>query len=219
MSASKPPAAASPVPDDSRERILAAATALFAEHGYDGATTRLVASAAGLNVATVAYHVGSKADLYREVMRRAQAAEAKAVDAALDAFRAAAASGDAAEAVRGLVGAYLDFCLTDTHIPALWMRRWLADAAEVAGPEAEYAKPLIDAVCAAVARELPGTAENADVEMTVWTILWSTHGFCRSGILDGQGVRRGPEDAAAVARFRGHLERLALRELGLGGAR
>lgn len=217
MSAPKPAAAPS-APDDSRERILAAATALFAEHGYDGATTRLVASAAGLNVATVAYHVGSKADLYREVMRRAQAREATAVDAALDAFRAAAAE-DAAEAVRGLVGAYLDFCLENTHVPALWMRRWLADAAEVAGPEAEYAKPLIDAVCAAVARELPKVAESADVEMTVWTILWSTHGFCRSGILDGQGVRRGPEDAAAVARFRRHLERLALRELGLDGDR
>jgi AcrR family transcriptional regulator len=218
MSAPNPPAAASPVPDDSRERILAAATALFAEHGYDGATTRLVAAAAGLNVATVAYHVGSKADLYREVMRRAQAAEARAVEAALDAFRTAAAE-DPAEAVRGLVGAYLDFCVADPHIPALWMRRWLADAAEVAGPEAEYAKPLIDAVCAAVARELPESAENADVEMTVMTILWSTHGFCRSGILDGQGVRRGPEDAGAVARFRKHLEQLALRELGLGGGR
>ena len=173
MSAPKPPSSA---PDDSRERILAAATALFAEHGYDGATTRLVAAAAGLNVATVAYHVGSKADLYREVMRRAQAAEAEAVDAALDAFRTAAAE-DAAGAVRGLVGADLDFCLEDPNIPALWMRRWLADAAEVVGPEAEYAKPLIDAVCAAVERELPGVAAAAEVEMTVWTILWSTHGF------------------------------------------
>ena len=99
------------------------------------------------------------------------------------------------------------------------MRRWLADAAEVAGPEAEYAKPLIDAVCAAVERELPEVATGAEVEMTVWTIRWSTHGFCRSGILDDQGVRRGPEDAKAVERFRAHLERLALRELGLGGAR
>jgi AcrR family transcriptional regulator len=215
MPASQPPPGAA---DDSRERILAAATSLFAEHGYDGATTRLVAAAAGLNIATVAYHVGSKAELYREVIRRAHVAEAVAVEAALEAFGAAAA-GDATAAVRGLVGAYLDFCLAHPQVPALWMRRWLSDAAEVTGPEAEYAKPLIDAVCGAVARDMPDVAERADVEMTVWTILWSTHGFCCSGILDAQGVRRGPETAAAVARFRAHLERLALRELGLGASR
>ncbi|WP_425558522.1 TetR family transcriptional regulator [Kitasatospora albolonga] len=39
--------------DTSRERIIAAATTLFAEHGYDGTATRTIAAAAGLNIATV----------------------------------------------------------------------------------------------------------------------------------------------------------------------
>src|SRR6185503_17181574 len=123
-----------PSADDSRERVIAAATVLFAENGYDGTSTRQIAHQVGLNVATVAYHAGSKAELYQEVMRRAYAAEAQHLARALAAFHSSAAA-DAADAVRGLVGAYIDFCLANAHIPALWMRRWLSDAAEVVGPE------------------------------------------------------------------------------------
>ena len=215
MPGSKQPA---PAPDDSRERVIAAATTLFAEHGYDGTSTRQIANKVGLNVATVAYHVGAKADLYQEVMRRAYLAEAQHLEAALAAFHATAPT-DPAAAVRTLVGAYFDFCLAHAHIPALWMRRWLADAAELIGPESEYAKPQIDAVREAVETALPDVAARADVEMTVWTVLWTTHGFCCSGILDPNGARRSPADPPAVARFRAHLEALALRELGLGAAR
>jgi AcrR family transcriptional regulator len=198
--------------DPSRERIVAAATRLFAEHGYDGTTTRRIAAEAGLNLATVNYHVGGKPDLYQEVMRRAHRSEQTALGHALTAFRALATT-DPAAAVTGLVDDYLDFCLAQPHVPALWMRRWLSDAAEVAELEAAYARPLIDTVREAVLAAVPDT--SADVEMAVWTVLWSTHGFCRSGILDADAVRRGPADPAAVARFRTHLRALSLRELGI----
>ena len=55
---------------DSVERIIRAATLLFAEQGYHGVSTREIASAVGLNVATVSYHTGSKAELYRQVFER-----------------------------------------------------------------------------------------------------------------------------------------------------
>ncbi|WP_037604628.1 TetR/AcrR family transcriptional regulator [Streptacidiphilus rugosus] len=193
---------AAPSPDASRERILAAATTLFAEYGYDGTSTRRIAAEAQLNMATVAYHVGAKADLYREVMRRAHEAEAALLRDALGEFAALAGAGDPAAAATGLVDRYLDFCLEQPHIPALWMRRWLSDAAEIAELEAAYARPLIDAVRDTVAGALPG-ARPEDVELTVWTVLWSTHGFCRSGIRE------------QVPRFRAHLRALVLRELGL----
>ncbi|MFG2694160.1 TetR/AcrR family transcriptional regulator [Kitasatospora sp. NPDC048407] len=188
----------------SRERILTAATALFAEHGYDGTTTRTIAGAAGLNVATVAYHVGTKADLYREVMRRAHQAERAAVDAALAEF-AMAAPDDPARAAARFADRYLDFCLEQPHVPALWMRRWMADAAEFADLEARYARPLLESVAGELAAALPQLGRDR-VEFAVWTVLWTTHGFCRSMI------------RAQVPRFRTHLRALVLRELGLEGA-
>ena len=46
-----------------RSRILAAATDLIATHGVQGMTMRQLASACGLNIATLYHYVGSKADL------------------------------------------------------------------------------------------------------------------------------------------------------------
>ncbi|MFE2302918.1 TetR/AcrR family transcriptional regulator [Streptomyces sp. NPDC059445] len=200
-----PPAPAPPPADASRERIIAAATTLFADHGYDGTSTRRIAAEAGLNMATVAYHVGGKPDLYREVMLRAHLAEQRVLTDALAAFRELAPT-DPVAAVTGLVDRYLDFCLDQPHIPALWMRRWLSDAAEFADLEAAYARPLIESVRDTVREVVPAgrSTESADVEMTVHTVLWNTHGFCRSGI------------RAQVPRFRAHLRALVLRDLGLG---
>ena len=68
-------------PEETRRDILKAAEEIFAAHGFDGATTREVASRAGVNVATLHYHFGSKARLYRAVL---EAALAGAVPAAAE---------------------------------------------------------------------------------------------------------------------------------------
>jgi len=57
--------------DDSvstRQRILDAATEIFAEHGFRAATTRMICAKAGVNVALVNYYFNSKAELYKAVI-------------------------------------------------------------------------------------------------------------------------------------------------------
>lgn len=53
-----------------RDRILDAAEQLFAEHGFDGTSIREVTRAAGVNVAAVHYHFGSKEAVLRGVTDR-----------------------------------------------------------------------------------------------------------------------------------------------------
>lgn len=53
-----------------RERILDEAERLFAERGFDATSMRAVTNAAGVNLAAVNYHFGSKDRLLRETMRR-----------------------------------------------------------------------------------------------------------------------------------------------------
>lgn len=63
-----PPAdAASPLlgGDDTRDRLLQAAVAVFAKHGYHGASTREICEQAGANTAAIHYHFRDKAGLYK----------------------------------------------------------------------------------------------------------------------------------------------------------
>lgn len=51
-----------------RAALIKAATAVFAEHGYEGGSVRLITQRALANQAAVNYHFGGKEGLYREVL-------------------------------------------------------------------------------------------------------------------------------------------------------
>lgn len=56
--------------EQTRERILDAAEQLFADRGYDGASIRDVAGAAGLQIHSIGYHFGPKEQLFDAVVAR-----------------------------------------------------------------------------------------------------------------------------------------------------
>jgi TetR/AcrR family transcriptional regulator len=64
------PFPAEPAPD-SRELLLIAALRSFAEKGFDGATTRDIATAAGVNHGLIRYYFGDKEKLWRAAVAQA----------------------------------------------------------------------------------------------------------------------------------------------------
>jgi len=76
-----------------RTKVLAAARRLFSEHGYEGATIRDIATAAGMSTGAVFANFSDKSDLFREIMisdmntlaegMREAAAKARSVEDAL----------------------------------------------------------------------------------------------------------------------------------------
>lgn len=54
--------------EETRKRILSAALRVFATSGYEGASTRALARAAGVNLPAIQYYFGSKDGLYRAVI-------------------------------------------------------------------------------------------------------------------------------------------------------
>jgi AcrR family transcriptional regulator len=181
------------------ERILDAATRLFAEKGFDGASTRLIADAAGLNIATVNYHLGGKREVYLAVMKRAAEREYLALAETLDGFT------PTAEDLHRLVDRYLDFCVAHPEVAALWLRRWLSEAEDIASLEADLVRPLTNRIVELVRRV---AAPEVDAEYALWSVIWCVHGFVRGGVLDGEGRRRRGDDPAALRRFRLTLHRL-----------
>ncbi|ABW67352.1 TetR/AcrR family transcriptional regulator [Desulfosudis oleivorans] len=55
-------------PDSMKARIFASAQKLFAEYGYDGTTTRMIAKDVGIDISTLYYHWGEKKELYMAVL-------------------------------------------------------------------------------------------------------------------------------------------------------
>jgi AcrR family transcriptional regulator len=55
-------------PDSVKAKILKKARRLFGEYGFHGTTTRMIAQAAGIDISTLHYHWGDKADLFQAVI-------------------------------------------------------------------------------------------------------------------------------------------------------
>ncbi len=55
---------------DTKTRILDAAEQLFMEHGFEATSLRQLTAAAGVNLAAVNYHFGSKEELFQAVLTR-----------------------------------------------------------------------------------------------------------------------------------------------------
>jgi len=70
-------------PADTRERILSAAAEQFAEHGFDGASLRSIAGAAGVDAALIHHYFGTKQRLFLTVVR-APADPSLLIDAVLE---------------------------------------------------------------------------------------------------------------------------------------
>ncbi len=103
-------------PAETRRDILRAAEESFAASGFVGATTRQVASRAGVNVATLHYHFGNKERLYRAVLAAAVAGE----------IPESTGAGSPAERLTGVVEALWNFGWTRPALPRLSLLHRLA---------------------------------------------------------------------------------------------
>lgn len=199
-----------PSAESSRERILRVATELFGAHGFEGVTTRSIAAAAGLNIATVAHHTGSKADLYDAVFARLHAHET----AMLDTLLGAVTPAEVADPVRvravlvGLVDAYVDVLVAEPAIAGLWTYRWLERPAGSGKVEERYSRPLFDRVEALLrAAQDAGSVPELDAHLTVKTVVWITYGYFTGGLVE-PAAAADLADPAQVARLRTLVHRV-----------
>ncbi|WP_067179591.1 TetR/AcrR family transcriptional regulator [Microtetraspora niveoalba] len=197
---------------DLGERALLAATRLFAALGYDGTSAREIADAVGVDVATLTEVAGAKRDLYLAVLDRALRRHVAMLEKSVQEFHATGC-------VHRLLARYLDFCLESPDNLALWMHRWLSDAADVTDFERRYIQPIMVMVGGPLREWLDRNdiGVEVDVEFSVWTVMWCAHGFLTGGMVGAEGEPRRASDVETLRRFRRHMHRLWHRQLCLPG--
>jgi AcrR family transcriptional regulator len=153
-----------------RERLLAAATKLFAQHGFGAVSVRDIARAARANVAAVNYHFDGKLGLYRAVVHSAL----QAMRAGDDAFLTAASNASPEELVRTYVTGYLPRIASSDDRTA-WihdlMRHEMSEPTPLAPWIAEHGiLPRIEYLAAVVAKLLDRPPNDKRVARCVISI-------------------------------------------------
>ena len=92
-----------------RERLLEAAIDVFGRHGFDPATTRMIAKAANVNIAAIPYYFGGKGGLYQAVIDHIVGQIKYQADGLLEQASGATFAGDAGrQQARELMQAVLE---------------------------------------------------------------------------------------------------------------
>lgn len=110
---------------DHRARILDAASAVFAERGFEGARVDDIASRAGVNKAMLYYHVGDKTALYSAVLLRNFGRVRVALDEAL------ASGGTARQRLEAVITAVTRMVQRHPDHPRMMLREIASGAASL----------------------------------------------------------------------------------------
>ena len=132
-----------------RDRILDAASAVFAERGFEGARVDDIAARAGANKAMLYYHVGDKTALYSAVLLRNFGRVRVALDAAL------ASGGTARQRLEAVITALTRMVQHHPDHPRMMLREIASGAASL---EPEVLAAMLEVVGVVRALIAEGTA-------------------------------------------------------------
>jgi TetR/AcrR family transcriptional regulator len=121
--------------EDRRELVLQAATHMFGERGYHGATTDAVARVAGVSQPYVVRMFGSKEALFLAVLDRAATRMVETFRAAIAEDAARVAAGEESDVAHRIATNYVEL-LADRGLLLSLMQAFLFGADPVIGPAA-----------------------------------------------------------------------------------
>lgn len=142
------------------EQTVAAAHALFAEHGYAAVTMDGVAAAVGVTKPLLYNYFGNKEQLYLACLERAgEGLVATVVDAVAE-------TTEPAEALRAGIRAFFEFVDEDRAAWSVLFDETLPAGGEIADRIAAYRTQLRDLSAASIAQQLPpGRRDRARTEV------------------------------------------------------
>ncbi len=190
--------------EETRARILEAATECFAQHGYGGTGVAEICRRAGVTKGAFYHHFPSKQALFLELLdcwlagldTQLEAARAGAETVPEGLMQMAGMVRQVFEAGSGQLPIFLEFLTQAAHDPAVWQ-------ATIA-PYRRYQALFRDMVEAGIAE---GSLCPVDPETAAQVIVSLAVGLVLQGMLDPQGADWGQVAQEGVQMLLGSLER------------
>ncbi len=197
-----------PIKTKRKDRILDAAEALFAKHGFEGVSMRKVAEVADVDLALSSYHFGNKRGLFDAVLlRRAEVLNETRL-AALE--RCKTEAGKDGPTVEAIINAFLEPLLAHGYQEDEGWRHYFELVAQVNSSfewggqlMTKYFDPLVRKFMEALKQALP----NADPADLYWCYHFLsgalTLTFAHTGRIDqlSEGVAKSEDMVAAYERM------------------
>jgi len=194
---------------DTRRRCLEAAERLFAAGGFAGTGLRDIAAAAGVTIATMAYHFGSKEKLYGEVLGRVAGSILPYLP------DPTAVAGSVTE-VTAMLERFLDWALDHPHLAGLLLRELMENPDRAQRARRWHLRPVIDAYATAIRRgQERDMIAACDPEMVAFYVTGAVTHFC-AATPTIQRMLDMPDHATTVERFRATLRANAVAMLAPG---
>jgi AcrR family transcriptional regulator len=149
---------------ETRERILAAAIEVFAEKGFAQTSTREIAKRARANIASLHYHFGDKADLYRAVFAQPR------VRTTTDVLGVAPEEAPFEVIFRHIIRQFLNG-LADGQFPRLFAREQIEPSGLLGDTWIKEIRLTHDLVVGSLVRELRIAAPDKEVHRLAFALM------------------------------------------------
>jgi AcrR family transcriptional regulator len=189
-----------------KARILLAAEEVFATQGFAGASTREIASRAGVNISSLHYHWESKDRLYEVVL---QTVYGRLIEVSRD---SAPRAEPAREVHEASIGRVFDYFAANPSIPRLLLRRMLEEAdAGNPGDADGFLESWTKDLGGWVRHRGGKRVRDVDVQIVVLTVYAALLLFTLDTRLQARLLGGRVADAEITRRLRGHLTELCAR--------
>jgi len=171
-----------------KTRILDAAQAEFSAKGYEGASIRGIAERAGVQLAAIRYHIGSKEQLFRAVFERHADAVSRRRDAIIAELQAQGGGDSIEDIIRTITGPVLDI-----HFESREGRAFAKLMANTVSNPDERSSALTAEIFDPVSQEMIEKIQTAVPDLDRRNAFWSfflTVGAMAMACSNGERLRR-----------------------------
>jgi len=194
--------------DDKRERILAAALEAFSAQGFDGATTREIATRAGVNLGLIQYYFEGKENLWRAAVERAF----EQIRESLAPVLSDPSLTDEDARTRSVIRAWVRFVATRPEFVHLMHDEGRRDSPRMRWLVDNHVRPLYDGICGMLthAQEQGRLPADIDVVHFHYIVVGATSLIFHQGEECKRLTGVNPADESVIERHATAVETLLL---------